>query len=156
LNSKYGRKDVCRLLNWDKDEASTMYGYKYKHGTCPIFITYHKDDEIEETIKYEDKFLDQHTLRWFTRTNRRLISKEISTILEEHRENGLPIYIIVKKDDDEGKDFYYLGKAEIDYDPVQETPMNGREHGRPVVTMNMMTEHALDYESYRYLEPPTP
>src|SRR5699024_3671864 len=36
LNSKYGRKDVCRLLNWDKDEASTMYGYKYKHGTCPI------------------------------------------------------------------------------------------------------------------------
>src|SRR5699024_273494 len=24
LNSKYGRKDVCRLLNWDKDEASTM------------------------------------------------------------------------------------------------------------------------------------
>ncbi|KKK34515.1 helicase [Salinicoccus sediminis] len=152
LNSKYGRKDVCRLLNWVKDEASTMYGYKYKHGTCPIFITYHKDDEIEETIKYEDQFLDQHTLRWFTRSNRRLDSKEIRNILDDHRENGLPIYIFVKKDDDEGKDFYYLGKAEIDYDTLKETTMNGLEDGKPVVTMNMMMEHALDYEIYRYLE----
>ncbi len=36
---------LCRLLNWDKDESSTLYGYKYKYGTCPIFITFHKDDQ---------------------------------------------------------------------------------------------------------------
>src|SRR5699024_3827822 len=152
LNSKYSRKDACRLLNWDKDEASTMYGYKYRHGTGRIFITYHKDDEIEETIKYADQFLDQHTLKWFTRSNRRLDSKEIRDILDDHRENGLPIHIFVKKDDDDGKDFYYLGKADIDYETVEETTMNGQEDGKPVVTMNMMMEHALDYDIYRYLE----
>lgn len=152
LNNKYGRKDVCRLLNWDKDEASTMYGYKNKHHTCPIFITYHKDDEIEDTIKYEDQFLDQHTLKWFTRSNRTLESKEIRNILEGHEKYDLPIYIFVKKDDDEGKDFYYLGKADIDYDTLRETTMNGSKEGKPVVTMNMVMEHALDYEIYRYLE----
>ena len=25
---KYGRKDVCRLLNWEKDISSTLYGYR--------------------------------------------------------------------------------------------------------------------------------
>ncbi len=152
LNNKYGRKDVCRLLNWDKDEASTMYGYKNKHGTCPIFITYHKDDEIEDTIKYEDQFLDQHILKWFTRSNRTLNSKEIRSILDGHKNNDLPIYIFVKKDDDEGKDFYYLGTANIDYDTLEETTMDGSKDGKPVVTMNMVMEHTLDYEIYRYLE----
>src|SRR5690625_1778810 len=33
LNEKYSRKDVCRVLNWDKDESSVMYGYKNKHNT---------------------------------------------------------------------------------------------------------------------------
>lgn len=155
LSNKYGRKDVCRLLNWDKDEASTMYGYKNKHGTCPIFITYHKNDEIEDTIKYEDQFLDQHTLKWFTRSNRTLRSKEIRSILDGHQKDKLPIYIFVKKDDDEGRNFYYLGKADIDYDSLAETTMNGSKDGKPVVTMNMMLEHTLDYEIYKYLEADT-
>jgi superfamily II DNA or RNA helicase len=34
LYHKYSRKDVCRILNWEKDEHSTMYGYKVKHNTC--------------------------------------------------------------------------------------------------------------------------
>lgn len=152
LNQKYGRKDVCQLLNWEKNEASTMYGYKNKHNTCPIFITYHKDDKIEDTIKYEDQFLDQHTLKWFTRSNRRLASKEVRSILNSHKENNLSIYIFVKKDDDEGKDFYYLGEADIDYDTLEEKTMNGETDGKPVVTMNMLMEHTLDYEIYRYLE----
>ncbi len=42
LYEKYTRKDVCRLLNWPKDESSTIYGYSVKHNTCPIFVTYEK------------------------------------------------------------------------------------------------------------------
>ncbi|WP_020007023.1 DUF3427 domain-containing protein [Salinicoccus albus] len=152
INRKYGRKDVCRLLNWEKDEASTMYGYKNKHHTVPIFITYHKDAEIEDTIKYDDQFLDPHTLKWFTRSNRTLKSKEIRGILEGHRNEGLPLYIFVKKDDDEGKDFYYLGQADIDFDSIAETTMNGEPDAKSVVTMHMNMKESLDYEIYRYLE----
>ena len=46
VGAKYSRKDVVRLLNWEKDESSTVYGYKIKHGTCPIFVKYHKADEL--------------------------------------------------------------------------------------------------------------
>lgn len=152
INSKYGRKDVCRLLNWNKDEASTMYGYKNKHHTCPIFITYHKDEEIEDTIKYEDQFLDPHTLKWFTRSNRTLKSKEIKGILNGHKDENLPLYIFVKKDDDEGKEFYYLGQADIDFSSIEETTMNGESDAKPVITMHMNMKKSLDYEIYRYLE----
>src|SRR5699024_12165233 len=31
INEKYSRADECRLLNWEKDETSTIYGYKNKH-----------------------------------------------------------------------------------------------------------------------------
>src|SRR5699024_3528747 len=34
LREKYTKKDVCRLLNWHKDEKGTMFGYRTKHGTC--------------------------------------------------------------------------------------------------------------------------
>lgn len=42
LYEKYSRRDVCRLLNWPHDDSSTIYGYRAKYNTCPIFVTYHK------------------------------------------------------------------------------------------------------------------
>ena len=57
LYEKYTRKDACRLLNWKNDESSTIYGYKTKHQTCPIFVTYHKKDEVESSVNYGDEFL---------------------------------------------------------------------------------------------------
>ena len=56
LYEKYSRKDVCRLMNWDKDESSTIYGYRIKHNTCPIFVTYEKQEDISDSTKYEDAF----------------------------------------------------------------------------------------------------
>ena len=58
LYDKYSRKDVCRILNWDKNEESTMYGYRIKYNTCPVFVTYHKNDDITGSTKYEDTFIN--------------------------------------------------------------------------------------------------
>ena len=44
LYQKYSRKDVCRLLNWEKDDSATIFGYRIKHNTCPIFVTYEKKE----------------------------------------------------------------------------------------------------------------
>ncbi|MEI4831387.1 DEAD/DEAH box helicase [Bacillus sp. FJAT-53711] len=151
LYRKYSRKDACRLLNWDNDENSTMYGYKTKHHTCPIFITYHKNDEVESSVNYGDEFLNQEVLKWYTRSNRTLKSGEVQTIIEAE-ENNIDIHIFVKKDDDEGSDFYYLGKAIPNKNSVQQTEMqdkNGKE--LPVVTMNMVMEHAIDNKLYSYI-----
>ncbi|MEC2076173.1 DEAD/DEAH box helicase [Metabacillus fastidiosus] len=151
LYEKYSRKDVCKLLNWMSDESSTMYGYKTKYNTCPIFITYHKDDEVESSIKYGDEFLNQEVLKWYTRSKRTLQSEEVKTIINA-KQNNIDIHIFVKKDDDEGTDFYYLGKAAPDRNSVQQTEMKNSEGKEiPVVHMNMMMEQSIDYKLYDYI-----
>ncbi|NRD79780.1 DEAD/DEAH box helicase [Bacillus sp. BRMEA1] len=147
LYRKYTRKDACRLLNWTNDESSTIYGYKTKHGTCPIFVTYHKKDEVESSVDYGDEFLSQDILKWYTRSNRTLESEEVKKIIEA-KENQIDIYIFVKKDDDEGSDFYYLGKAHSDKNTVQQDSM---EDGKPVVHMNMIMEDSVDSKLFEYI-----
>ena len=151
LYKKYTRKDACRLLNWENDESSTMYGYKTKHQTCPIFVTYHKNDEVEASVNYGDEFINAEVLKWFTRSNRKLTSPEVKTIIEA-KENQIDVHIFVKKDDDEGRDFYYLGKACPDKSTVEQTVMLDKEQKEiPVVTMNMVFEKPIEYKLYDYL-----
>lgn len=64
LYQKYSRKDICRLLNWEKDESSTVYGYKIKYDTCPIFVTYHKKEDIAKSTMYEDAFVNNQIFRF--------------------------------------------------------------------------------------------
>lgn len=151
LYQKYSRKDACKLLNWNSDESSTVYGYKTKYNTCPIFITYHKMDEVESSVDYGDEFLSQEVLKWFTRSKRTLQSEEVQTIIQSE-ENNIDLHIFVKKDDDEGSDFYYLGKAIPDKNSVQQAVMqdkNGQE--LPVVHMNMIMEQSIDSKLYHYI-----
>ena len=49
INEKYSRKDACRILDWPKDESSTLYGYRIKNGSCPIFVTYKKREDIAKS-----------------------------------------------------------------------------------------------------------
>ncbi|MCS4594230.1 DEAD/DEAH box helicase [Brevibacterium sediminis] len=145
---KYSRKDVCRLLNWQSDQKGTMYGYKVDvfSNSCPIFVTYHKNDDVSASTSYEDSFISENTLRWFTRSKRTLQSKEVRSIVN----NEVPLYLFAKKDDAEGTDFYYLGQA-TSSDPVQ-TKMPG-ENGKSldVVTMDLNLEYPIDAALYDYL-----
>ncbi|MCD7034138.1 DEAD/DEAH box helicase [Metabacillus sp. GX 13764] len=150
INQKYSRKDVCKLLNWENDESSTVYGYKTKHGTCPIFITYHKKSEVEESINYGDEFLSQDLLKWFTRSNRTLESKEVKDIIQAD-ENCIDLHIFVKKEDGEGSDFYYLGKAHPDKGNIQQSKMIADGKELPVVHVHMVMEQPIEYKIYNYL-----
>ncbi|KKB41757.1 DUF3427 domain-containing protein [Bacillus thermotolerans] len=151
LYEKYSRKDACRLLNWQSDESSTMYGYKTKHGTCPIFVTYHKQEDVEASVDYGDEFLNQEVMKWYTRSKRTLQSKEVQAIIEA-KERGTDIHIFVKKDNDEGSDFYYLGKAWPDRKTVEQTEMKDKNKKEiPVVRMNMVLEQPVDDQLYHYI-----
>jgi superfamily II DNA or RNA helicase/HKD family nuclease len=151
LYQKYSRKDACKLLNWQNDESSTMYGYKPKHGTCPIFVTYHKNEDVESSVNYGDEFINQEVFRWYTRSNRSLESQEVRKIINAVN-LGLDLHLFVKKDDDEGTDFYYIGKAVPEENSVEQTTMldmNGKE--LPVVRMNMLLEDEVESSLYHYL-----
>ncbi|MBD7908518.1 DUF3427 domain-containing protein [Sporosarcina gallistercoris] len=151
LYEKYSRKDACKLLNWSADESSTMYGYKPKHGTCPIFVTYHKHDGVDSSVDYGDEFLNAELFKWYTRSNRTIHSQEVQRVINSDQ-HGNEIHIFVKKDNDEGTDFYYLGRGYPDKSTVEEDRMidkNGKNI--PVVHMNMIMEQPVERKLYRYL-----
>lgn len=102
LYQKYSRKDVCRIFNWEKDDSSTMYGYRYKYGTCPIFVTYEKQEDIASSTKYEDQFVDNQTFSWMTRSKVSLESREAQQIIAS-RDNEDKIFLFIKKSDREGR-----------------------------------------------------
>ncbi|MDU4619220.1 MAG: DUF3427 domain-containing protein, partial [Staphylococcus epidermidis] len=132
LYNKYSREDFVKLLNWDKDESGTINGYRMKHRTLPLFITYDKHENISDNTKYDDEFLSQDELKWYTRSNRKLTSPEVQNILK-HEESNTDMYIFVKKRDDEGKYFYYLGKAKYIKGTEKQDYM---PNGNSVVTMH--------------------
>ncbi|GAA3887952.1 DUF3427 domain-containing protein [Leifsonia kafniensis] len=147
VGQRYSRKDVCRLLNWESNQQGNIFGYKvdFYSNSCPIFVTYHKGDEVSESTKYEDAFLDQSSLTWFTRSKRTLASGEVKAIVE----NRIPLHLFAKKDDAEGTDFYYLGKA-ISRD-ARQTKMSGDgEKGLDVVTMQLGLESPIEQSLYEY------
>lgn len=151
LFEKYSRRDACRLLNWPHDDSSTIYGYRAKHNTCPIFVTYHKKDEVETSQAYGDEFLSPDLFRWFTRNRLTLDSNEVKTILS-YKESGMKIHLFTKKDDGEGSDFYYLGEVDIADDSAKDEMMpDGKGKDLSVVTMNLVLEQPVQYDIYHYL-----
>ena len=148
LYEKYSRKDVCRLLNWPHDDSSTMYGYRIKHNTCPIFVTYEKDEDISASTKYEDQFITKDTFSWMTRSRVKLESKEPQTIIG-HEENGLEIHLFIKKSDDEGKNFYYVGRV-TPFDWRETTIKDNKGNDLPIVNFKykLQTEVKDDFYSY--------
>lgn len=114
IGQKYSRRDVIKLLNISKDiPPLNIGGYIIDKttNTCPIFITYHKSEDISDSIKYEDEFINESILKWFSKSKRTLSSPDVQAILNSH-ENGLKIELFVIKDDAEGGAFYYLGELE--------------------------------------------
>ncbi|WYP27802.1 DEAD/DEAH box helicase [Alkalihalobacillus sp. FSL W8-0930] len=151
LYEKYSRKDACKLLNWENDESSTIYGYKTKHQTCPIFVTYHKQEDLDKSISYHEEFLNQEVLRWSTRSKRTTASKEVIEIMNADEEN-IDLHLFVKKDNDEGTDFYYLGKARYEKESAVNTKMPGKDGQLlDVVHMDLVLEHKVDDKLYSYL-----
>lgn len=150
LYSKYSRKDVCRILNWEKNEESTIYGYRIKYNTCPIFVTYNKGNDISESTKYEDAFINPHTFSWMTRSRVTLKSGEVQAI-DGYRETGLRIPLFVKKSDGEGTDFYYMGDV-IPLKRTQEKMKDDKGETVSVVNYVFAMNDEVEEGIYNYLE----
>ncbi len=76
---------------------------------CAIFVTLHKANDVEASTAYHDALLDQSTMRWFSKNNRNLMSKDVRPIVKVRS----TLHVFVKKDDAEGSDHYYLGNAMV-------------------------------------------
>ena len=114
LYEKYSYEDVCRLLDWDKNLVSlNIGGYKYDKGTntFPVFINYNKEEDINDTINYEDHFTSRKTIKAMSKSKRDLNSPDIKTIYNFDKNNtDICLFVRKNKDDKGSKEFYYLGR----------------------------------------------
>ena len=96
---QYGRKEAARLLGWPVKREPTIYGYflDYATGTCAIFVTLHKSEEVTASTAYADELVSPTALHWYTKSNRTLASPKEQAIAE----NKVALYVFVKKDDAE-------------------------------------------------------
>jgi len=153
LYRKYSRKDICKLLNWKSDCSSTIYGYKTETSTeeytCPIFVTYEKSDDISETTKYDDGFIDNTRFSWMTRSRRTSASDEVAALINQPK-NNIKILLFVKKNDGEGSDFYYMGQ--LKYNSFTDTTMKDKDGTFvPVVNIQFDMETPVPQNLFNYL-----
>ncbi|WP_088810417.1 MULTISPECIES: DEAD/DEAH box helicase [unclassified Listeria] len=143
LYERYTRKDFCRLMNWSKDESSTIYGYRIKHNTCPIFVTYEKD-AID--YKYKDTLIAPDVLSWYSKTQRNLNSKDIMQFRNIEKEN-LEMHLFIKKDESDKSEFYYLGKCS----PIKDSFKEEIHDDKPIVNMLLKLENEIEPSLYHSL-----
>ena len=146
LYEKYSREDVLRIMNWERFmNGQNIGGYKIKYDTCPIFVTYNKAEDISETINYEDHFIDRQTFNWMSRNNRRTSSPELEPLINY---NGVDTQLFIQKSNDEGIEFYYIGKlTPITYKQVYRN-INGRD--QPIVNFKFKMENEVTDDLYSY------
>ena len=98
-------------------------GYKFdaETKTYPVFVNYDKSLEINDTIRYEDRFVDPSTLVAISKSKRTLASSDVRMAADSER-NGVKMYLFVRKnkDDKESKEFYYLGRIHHEPDGLLE------------------------------------
>lgn len=122
LYQKYTYEDVCRLLNWKKNlNAQNIGGYYYDSDTktLPVFINYHK---AEDAIAYEDRFVSEGHLIALSKHPRKVTSSDAVHIYkqsEEDKNNRIFLFIRKNKDDNEAKEFYFLGEIFAEGSPRQ-------------------------------------
>ena len=146
LYSNYTRKDVCRILNWDKDTSSTVYGYRVREGACPMFVTYNKSEDISESTKYEDCFINPAQFSWMTRNR---VREESSEVVEIKKESTLKLLFVQKNAHE--SEFYFMGSVE--FKSCRETTQkNDKGENLPIVNIIYDMNIVVDDKIYKYFE----
>ncbi len=120
LYQKYTYEDVCRLLNWKRNmNAQNIGGYFYDEATktLPVFINY---DKSHDAIAYEDRFISESELIALSKHPRKVTSSDVTHIYkrsEEDEDNRIFLFVRKNKDDNEAKEFYFLGEIFAEGDP---------------------------------------
>ena len=113
-------------------------------------MNYHKADDISESTKYEDEFINNKEFNWMSKSNRKLESNDVQSILGNNGDIRLPLFI--KKNNDEGVEFYYMGDVSPQKDKVEQTTMNNDKGQKvSVVRFRFNLQPPVSKVMYHYL-----
>ena len=143
----YTRKDVCRILNWEKDETATLFGYRIKYNTCPMFVTIEKKD-VTKSQDYTDMFIDEDSFMWMTR-NGVTMEHDEAVAIRNHKESGLKLFLFVKQNK-EDKEFFYVGT--VTPETMEQTAIaTDKGKNKPIVRIEYILDRSLDPDFYSYI-----
>ncbi len=149
--AKYSRRDICFLMNCEKDISSTMYGMKRIGDDVFVFVTYHKvgSDEGKEYAEgkpdYADAFEDSIRFRWDSQIGRGIHSSYVADVCE-----SLHKHLLIKKSDAESS-FYYIGEFQVsNIRESKKKDNNGKE--RAITKFEMKLDHPVREDVLRYFE----
>lgn len=139
LYEKYSRRDVSLLMNCGKDLSSTMYGMKRIGDDVFIFVTYHKEESVDDKKSYvngksdyADAFEDNIIFRWDSQIGRGVEGSYMEDVCTATRK-----HLLVKKSDAE-TNFYCMGLFDvIDVRVDTKKDNNGKDRDIAKVTMQM-------------------
>lgn len=159
IEKRYTRSDVNRLLNWQrKIPAQSIGGYFIENGYCPIFVTYVKSNDIENSIKYEDRFISNSKIHCYTKNGRKLGKGETLKMFAGVSEGNpkLTYLLFVKRSDAEDDDeFVYLGTGKVTADSLKqeyrEIDKKGKLVNTPIVSYDLKLDIPVSLARYRML-----
>lgn len=108
-------------------------------------MNYHKSEGIADTIKYEDDFINESVFSWMFKSRRTLNSPEVQLFKAHH--SGFRIPLFIKKHNDEGNDFYYMG----DMSPIDESFEQTTISDVSVVKVEFDMHTEVRSDIYKYL-----
>ena len=159
IEKRYTRSDVNKLLNWQrKIPAQSIGGYFIENGYCPIFVTYVKSNDIEDSIKYEDRFISNSKIHCYTKNGRKLGQGETLKMFAGVSEGDpeLTYLLFVKRSDAEDDDeFVYLGTGKVISNSLRQEyrkiDKKGKLVNTPIVSYDLKLDTPISLTRYRML-----
>ncbi|WP_431801234.1 DUF3427 domain-containing protein [Halobacillus andaensis] len=115
LYKQYQMIDVALLSNYRKSHSAFRGSGLLANGNdFFLFVDLHKEADIKESIKYNDKIIDHQHFQWETQNNTTQKSERGKNIIN-NKERGIRLHLFVRKyrEIEKGniEPFIYLGKA---------------------------------------------
>lgn len=151
IYEKYSRRDVSLLMNCGKDISSIMYGMKRIDDDVFIFVTYHKEESIDDKNyvdgkpDYADAFEDNLIFKWDSKIGMGKESAYMKDVISAPRK-----HLLVKKSDAESN-FYYMGQFDIEkVEQSQKEDNKGKM--KPICKVQMRMHHAVREDLLLYFQ----
>ena len=134
-----------------KNPALNIGGYKFYNSLniLPIFINYHKDKNIKDSINYNNRFISNDSLIWYSKGGFTTQSESLTPILEQDKRNTT-ILLFIRRDNtskEKNLGFYFLG--EVFY--TGKSYNKKLKNNDSVVEFELKLETAVDEAIYDYI-----
>ncbi len=151
LYERYSRRDVSLLMNYGRDNSSTMYGMSRWGDDVFIFVTYHKmeatdgQNYIAGKPDYADEFEDNMIFRWDSQMGKANESPYMQNVMTAKRK-----HLFVKKTEEEPS-FYYMGQFDV-IESVNALKEDRKGKLQPIAKVKMKMRHPVRDDILRYLQ----